>query len=53
MRISQQEGSMRALKVAAILVWVLMRAAGSTVPNSVTIVVFDYAGVPRTVLISC
>ena len=43
---------MRALKVAALLGWMLMRAAGSTVPNSLTIVVFDHVGVPRPVLIS-
>jgi len=43
---------MRALRLAALLVWMLIGAAASTIPNRLTVVIFDYAGVPRTVVLS-
>ncbi len=43
---------MRALRLAALFVWMLLGAAASTIPNRLTVVVFDYASVPRSVMVS-
>lgn len=43
---------MRAWRVAALLPWTLIGAAGSTIPRSLTVVIFDHAHVPHTTLLS-
>jgi hypothetical protein len=43
---------MKALKSAAVAVWMATGAAAVTVPDSLTVVIFDYAGIPRRVLVS-
>ncbi len=40
---------MRALKLAALFAWMLIGAAASPIPARLTVVIFDYANVPRTV----
>ncbi len=43
---------MKALRAAALTLWMVTGAAGVTMPDSLTVVIFDYAGVPRTALAS-
>jgi hypothetical protein len=51
-RIRQQEDSMRVSRVAAIAVWLALGAVASTVENTLTVVVFDYARTPHEILMA-
>ena len=51
-RISLQEENMSALRVATIAGWLIAGAAASNIQERLTVVIFDYAGVSRKVLLS-
>jgi hypothetical protein len=43
---------MRPLKIAAVASWIVTQATAFTIPDSLTVVVFDYARLPRELLAS-
>jgi hypothetical protein len=43
---------MRPLRIAAVATWMVTQATAFTVPDNLTVVVFDYASVPHELLVS-
>lgn len=43
---------MKPLRIAAVASWIVTQATAFTIPNNLTVVVFDYASVPRELLVS-
>jgi hypothetical protein len=43
---------MRSLRIAAVATWMVTQATAFTVPDNLTVVVFDYARLPRELLVS-